>query len=129
MPVRVFKHLFPKSMIGKACITKNNSVMLKTCNQSGIEQLGMCTVKLSVKCRCFVVPNDGPALLGMPNIELLSIVQITCKVISEPHESRSRKFDSQTIKTSNIPSCRTTKALQIKTDRVDVHDGKINMPD
>ena len=65
---------------------KNNSVVFKTYNQSDIEQLGMCTVKLrhknkSAQCRFFVVPGDGPALIGMPDIELLSVLRITCNVI------------------------------------------------
>ena len=50
-----------------------NSAMLKTYNQSDIEQLSLCTVKLrhkdnSVKYRFFVAPGGDPALLGMPNI-------------------------------------------------------------
>ena len=81
--------------------------MFKTYNLSDIEQIGMYTVKLrhkdkSVKCRFFVVPGDGPALLGMPDIALLSILGITCDIISEPHESR--KFESQTIDMSNSQS-------------------------
>ena len=45
----------------------------------------MCTVILRhkdkiAKCRLFVVPGDGPALLGIPDIELLGIVKITCEV-------------------------------------------------
>ena len=42
---------------------------------------------------------------------------------------KSRKLNSQTIETSNNPSCRTNEALEIKKDRADVHDEKINMPD
>ena len=51
-----------------------------------------------IKCRFFVVPFDSPPLLGMLDIELLSILRKTCDIIGEPHESR--KFDLQTIKTS-----------------------------
>ena len=87
--------------------------MLKTYNKSDIEQLGMCTVKLrhkdkSVKCRFFVVPGDGQALLGMPDIRLLSIIGITCCIIDE--SCKSRKSYSQTIEMSNSPSCRTSEA-------------------
>ena len=42
---------------------------------------------------------------------------------------KARGFNSQTIEMSNNPSCLTNKALQIKTDKVSMHDGKINMPD
>ena len=52
--------------------------MLKTYNQSDMKQLGVYTVRLrhrdeTAKCRFFIVPGNGPALLGIPDIELLSI--------------------------------------------------------
>ena len=61
----------------------------------------------------FVVSGDHPALLGMPDIELL-----TCDIKCGPHDHR--KFDSQTIETSNSPN----EAPQIKTDRGGIHGGK-----
>ena len=39
--------------------------------------------------------GDGPALLAMPDIELLNTLKVTCEIIGDPHESR--KFDSQTV--------------------------------
>ena len=47
---------------------------------SNIEQIGMCTVKLRHKgkiarCRLFLVPGDGPVLLGMPDKEFLGILK------------------------------------------------------
>ena len=47
---------------------KNDAVVLKTRDNSNIEQLGTCMVKLihqdkDAKCRFFVVPGDGPGLL------------------------------------------------------------------
>ena len=65
--------------------TINKSVVHKTYNQSNIEQLGRCAVNIRynnkcVKCRTFVVPGDGLTLLGMPDIELLSI-RVICKTI------------------------------------------------
>ena len=111
---------------------KINSVVLKLYNESDVEQLGMCTVKLrhkdkNVKSRFFVVPGDSTALLGMPDIKLLSLLWITHDVIVKPHENR--KFDSQTIEMSNSPSSRTKKISWSKTDKVGMCDGKINKPD
>ena len=63
----------------------------------------------------------------MPGRELLSILGITCDEIGEHHESR--KFDSQTIEASYSPSCRLNEAIKTETDRMGMHDGKINMPD
>ena len=71
--------------------------MLKAYNQWDIEQIEMCTVKVrykdkSTKYRFFVVPGYSPTPIGIPDIELLNILRITCDVRSKPHESR--KFNS-----------------------------------
>ena len=50
-----------------------------------------------------------------------------CEVIGDPHESR--KFNLQTIEASNSPNCRTNRALQNKTHKVDANDTNANMPD
>ena len=48
-------------------------------------------------------------------------------MIGEPN--KTRKFDTQTIEISKSPSCRTNEAPCNETDKVGMHDGKINMPD
>ena len=49
MQFRIFRSHFPKSTIEALCGTKNNAVVLKTYNNSYIEQLGVCSVKLRHK--------------------------------------------------------------------------------
>ena len=100
--------------------------------ESDIKQLCVGRVKLghkdkSAKCRFFVLPEDGPALLGVPNIEMLSILRITCDVIGESHEGR--KLESQTVEASNRPTYRTNEAPLNETDIVGMHDGKIYTSD
>ena len=102
-----------------------------TYNQSDIEQLGMCTVKLRHKDKCVkyrfcVVPGDCPALLGMLDIEQLYILRITCDINGEAYESS--KFDLQTMEASNIQICRINETPQIKSDRLGVYHDKMNMP-
>ena len=79
--------------------------MLKTYNHLEIKQLGVHTVGLrhkykTAKCRFFVIPGEGPALLGMPDIEVLRILKITLGVIGNPPENK--KFNSQTIKATTL---------------------------
>ena len=100
--------------------------------QSNIEQLCVCAVKIRHKNKCvkyrfFVVPGDSPIMLGMPDIELLNILRITCDTIGGYHESR--KFNSQTVETSDSPDCRIKEAPQFITDKEDMHAGKRNMSD
>ena len=76
---------------------KNYIVEVKMYNNSNIEQLDICTVKLNHKdnvnkCRFFVVPGDGQVLLGTLDIEMLCILKITCEVTDG--QQASRKFDS-----------------------------------
>ena len=66
--------------------TINRSMILKTYNQSNIEQLCQCSVRIShndkfVKCRFFVVPDDNQTLHEMPDIELFDIIEGMCDTI------------------------------------------------
>ena len=79
MPFRVFRTLFPGSMMAEVNATINKSIIFKTYNQSNVQHLSRCTLKIRHnakcgQCRFFVVPGDSPTLLGMPDIELLSIM-------------------------------------------------------
>ena len=99
MPFKLFKGLFQKATVESLCATKNNYVILKTYNNSHIEQLGICSVWLKhkdnvVRCRFFVVPGNGPALLGMLDTELLELLKIMSKVLNQ--QQVGRKVNSQT---------------------------------
>ena len=54
--------------------TKNN-IKQKTYNGTQIEQLGMCK-NLKKKCVFFVVPGNGQALLGMPDMVVQNIINL-----------------------------------------------------
>ena len=69
----------------------------------------MCTVKFRHKdklatCRFFVVTGDGQALLWMPDIKLLVILNIMCDVVEG--QQANRKSDSQTMESASSPSCK-----------------------
>ena len=92
----------------------------------------MCTVRLRHKnkfarCRFFVVPGDDPAFLRMPDIELLSILKITCEIMGD--QPADRKFDLQTIEPCNGSICKTNTSQQIKINKVDGVDTNSNIHD
>ena len=63
--------------------TRNTNIKLKTYNQTIITQLGTCIIQMEHNnkqkiCNFFVVPRNRQALLGMPNIEILNIININC---------------------------------------------------
>ena len=72
------------------------------------------------------MPGDGSTLLRMPDIKLLHVLKITCKVAGD--QQAGRKFDAQTIQPSNGSSCKANKAQQIKKDNPDVNDANSNRP-
>ena len=49
MPFKIFKSLFSKSTLKAATYHKKNAMVLKTYNNSNIEKMGNCTVKLQHK--------------------------------------------------------------------------------
>ena len=103
--------------------TKNNAVLLKPYDNLNIEQLGVCSAKLRytdkvVRCKFFVVPGDGPALLGKPDIKLLCILKITCDVIEG--QQADRMFVSQTIEPSSSLSCKANTDIVGRSDNAGV---------
>ena len=116
MPFREFGILFPRStMVESDAI--NESTVIKTYDQSNTEQLSRCSVKIGhndkcFKCRFSVVPGDGPALLRMPDIELLDIQRVMCGTVD--NKTNGRKFDSQTKHVADSQKCKTNRDPQAK---------------
>ena len=71
--------------------------VLKTYNNSNIEQLGVCLIQIRHKdkgsrCRFFVLPGDSPELLEMHDIELLGLLKIMCEMVGD--KQADSKFNS-----------------------------------
>ena len=131
MYFKIFKMLFPKSTIEALHATKN-LIVLKIYNQSKIEQLGVCTVRLRhkdkiVRCRFFELPGESPALLGLPELELLYILKILYEIVES--QQTYRKFDHQTMKPSTTPSFKANIDWERRSDNADVINMKSNLPD
>ena len=79
-----------------------------------MEQLSRCEVKLRhnykwVKCRFFVVPGDGAALLRMSDIEFLGIIRVMCET---DNKAMDRKFVMKTRHAADSHNCKTKGDLQ-----------------
>ena len=81
----------------------------------------MCAIKLrhkgNVKFRFFVVPDDGPALLGIQDIEVLHILKTMCEVINA--QQAGMTIDSQITWPTSILKCKTWTAEDHRSDRMD----------
>ena len=83
-----------------------------------IRQLGLCAVKLyykdkSAKCR---FPVDGPALLGMPDKELLGIWKTMCDMIEG--QQVDREFNSEAREPYNALSCKVNTDRESRSDNL-----------
>ena len=72
--------MFPNITNEQLAAIKNNNIQLKMHNKPTITQLGICIGELQHKIRrenvdFFVVPRNGQALLGMPDIDMLNIIK------------------------------------------------------
>ena len=108
---------------------KNSLVILLTYNNSNFEQQVVCSVQLrykdkAVRCRFFVVPGDGPALVGMLGIKLLGLLKIACQVLDQ--QQADRNFNPQTRETSGVPEHRTNTT---NTSSAGITNNCINMPE
>ena len=70
-------------------------------NRTTITQLGICKLKMEHNnkhkiCNFFVVPGNGQALLGMPDIKTLDILTITCNTIDTQEVDKGKKCSANT---------------------------------
>ena len=105
---------------------------IKIYSQPNFYQFDVCTVRLSHKEKTvryifLVVPGDSPALLGMPDIELLGILKIICEVVKGPQTDR--KFHSQRMTPSSTLTIKTNTGQEIRSYNEDVINTISNMPD
>ena len=105
MPFHIYKKLFPSATVDHLAATKDAKIKLKTYNHITVTQLGRCKVKIENNNKCktcifFVVPGDGEALLEMPDIELLNILNINCNTVDA--EKDKKGVNCNTNKNSTI---------------------------
>ena len=103
MPLHIYKRIFPRATKEQLLESNNKNIQLKTYNRTRITQLGICKVKLEHNnqqkmCKFFVVPGIRQALLGMPDIKMLNIININCNTI-DTHEN------------DRADNCRTNTAI------------------
>ena len=76
----------------------------------------MYTVRLRHKNKIakyrFVVPGEGPALLGITDITLLDVLKIACEVVGQ--QQQSRNLDSQIMQASCILGAKQTKPGKLR---------------
>ena len=93
----IFKKLCGNRSVEQLRRSIKNSIKLKMYNGMKIEQLGMCTATIKFKnfkkkCVLFVVLGNGQALLGMPDMAVLNIINLNIDSIQK--EIRECKTNS-----------------------------------
>ena len=101
IPLHLYKILFPRATKEQLAATTNKNIQLKTYNRTIITQLGVCEVKIEHNnkqrmCKFFVIPGNGQTLLGMPDINTLSIIHINCNTIDTQETDRANKCSTNT---------------------------------
>ena len=130
MPFQICKMLFLRSTMADLNATIDRSILLKTYNQSNIEQLSRCSVKIRhydkcVNCRFFVVTCNGSALLEIPYIELSSIIRVMCETIG--NKANSWQCDAQHRLAADSQNCSTNRVLQTELDADNAIGDKIHI--
>ena len=83
------------------------SSIQKMYNKTTITQLGTCQVVIKHKnnkksCQFFVVPGDGQALLGLPDTDVLNIININIDSIdAEVVKNKECHVNTKTLQRSN----------------------------
>ena len=86
MSLDIFNVSFPEATLQKLAKHKDKMVIFCTYNTLKIMQVVVCSVTIRDKnidtlCRFFVVTRGNPVLLGMPDIEITTILGVQCCTI------------------------------------------------
>ena len=73
------------------------------------------------------MPGDGPALLGMPDIELHSMFRVMCETIDG--KTMDGKFETKTRYAADSQNWKINRDPQAQPDADSVSKVKTNMPD
>ena len=97
LPLHEYKKLFPRTTKEQLVTTRNENIQLKTYNETTRTHLEICKVKIEHNNKCkicnfFVVPGNGQAFLGVPDIETLDILTINCNRIDTQEVDRADKY-------------------------------------
>ena len=81
MPLYIFRNLFANMGDEQLKRSVKGNIRLKMYNGTHIRQLGMCAVQIkfkNIKKRCvfFVVPGNGQAQLGMPDMVVFNLINL-----------------------------------------------------
>ena len=122
MPLYIFHKLFKNMSKEQLKRSVKGNIKLKMYNGMHITKLGRCSVhiklkKLKKRCVFFVVPGNGQALLGIPdmvalniinlNIDSIQAVTLECKTNREQETHTSIK-DCTNKSASGDKGCKTT---------------------
>ena len=107
MPFHIYKKLFPYATVYQLGATKDAKVKLNTYNHTTITQLGRCKLKIENNnkfktCIFFAVLGDEEALLGIPDREMLNILNINCNTIGAQKDEKGVNYNAN--KDSTIDS-------------------------
>ena len=97
-----------------------DATKLRTYNCTTIMELGRCKLQIEnndkyIKCIFFVVHGNGEALLGMPYIELLNILNINCNTIGTEKEGKGANCIMRLVKkVSSAVQIQAWKGVVIK---------------
>ena len=74
---------------------------MKTYNRTSITQFNICKVNIEPNnkqkmCKLSVVPGNGQAVLGMPDIDKLNIIHINCNMIDTDNIDRVNNCSTNT---------------------------------
>ena len=123
MPFHIFKKIFQNMTVEQLKQSIKNHIRLCTYNGTNIMQLRSCTVFIKFKNikKCsvfFVVPGNGQALIGMPDVDSLDIIKINIDSI-QVERSECKANNMQEMQT-NADSCTNMRRSAINKEDTNI---------
>ena len=123
MPLHIYKKSFPR-VTDEQLVAKNRNIQCKTYNKTTVAQLSTCTVKIKhnnkQKICIFLVLRNGEALLGMPDIDVLKIMNTKVNTINiKDGSSTNNCYTNKVIPRSPWHEQQYANTMQ-ETDRAEI---------
>ena len=117
MPLYIFKRLCGHQSVEELKRSIKNNMKLKTYNGMQIKQLGTCMAIIKLKnsnkkCVFFVVPGNGQALLGLPDMMVLNIINLNIDSIQEIRECKINTGQEMYAKTKGCTNKDAQSAIK-----------------
>ena len=132
MCLHIYKRVLPSATVDDLAAVKGAKIKLRIYNHTSIRQFGRCKVKIENNNKMYFLCSSWRqrGIVGMPDIELLNIVNINCNTIGAEKDEKGTNCNANkdsTIDSGSEQCCPNTSPERSCTKTNSNADSYINI--